>query len=391
MRKLRLKRGQERRILEGSLWVFSNQVDDPLREYQPGEIVHLTTRGGRFLGTGYVNPHSLIAFRLLSKEETEIDADFFRRRLEQAKQLRRMILPGEEALREVFSESDGLPGLIVDRYAEILVISIATAGMDRLRDVICEALQTVYQPLGIFERSDLPVRKLEGLEPRSGPIFGAIPTKAIWVKFAGVALPIDVERGQKTGLYLDQRANIESIAPFTRGATVLDAFCYEGAWGLKAAKSGAKSVTFLDSSEWVLGQAMKAARRNRVAEICRPMQANAFDALKKMAKDKKSFDLVILDPPSFIRSRAHFKEGYKGYFDLNRRAAALVNPGGILVTCSCSHHMEEATFFDLIKSVLRQTGREGRLLYRGGQSPDHPILPAMPETEYLHCFALQLS
>lgn len=390
MKRLRLKRGQERRILEGSLWVFSNQVDDPLRDYQPGEIVRLTTRGSRFLGIGYVNPHSLIAFRLLSREDVEIDADFFCRRFSDARELRQKILPGEEAIREVFSESDGLPGLIVDRYGDVLVISITTAGMDARRDVLTQALQETYKPATIYERSDAPIRRLEQLDEKSGLISGAIPEKPFWVKFAGIASPVDVIRGQKTGLYLDQRANIESVGSICKNARVLDAFCYVGSFGIRAAKAGAKSVMLLDSSDWALEQAMMAARRNRVGTICRPVHDDAFDALKKLAKANETYDLVILDPPSFIRSRAHFKEGYKGYYDLNMRACSLVVPGGILVSCSCSHHMDEKTFLDMLASLLRRVNREGRILYRGRQSPDHPVLPSMPETEYLHCIALQI-
>jgi len=385
-----LKHGQERRVLEGSLWVFSNQVEDPLKDYQPGEIVRLTLRNGRFLGMGYVNPHSLIAARLLTREERDIDRDFFIQRLRQARALREKVLPGEEAVREVFSESDGLPGLTVDRYAGVLVVQITTAGMDRLRDTVVEALREVYEPQAIVERSDVGVRNLEGLEPRSGALWGEPPEGLLWIKFAGLNLPVDVARGQKTGMFLDQRANLEAVVSPARGSRVLDAFSYTGAWGLKAAKSGAAEVTFLDSSESALELAQAAARRNRVAGICRPLKADAFDALRDLGRAGEKFDLVILDPPSFIRSRSHFKEGYKGYFDLNRRTVDLVHPGGFLASCSCSHHMEEATFNEMLQKVLRRAGREGRVLFKGRQGPDHPTLMEMPETEYLHCTVIQI-
>ncbi len=390
MKKLKLKRGQERRILEGSLWVFSNQVESSLKDYLPGEIVSITMRNGRFLVVGYVNPHSLIACRILTLDEMEIDVQFFKERLLKAQELRSKIFPGEAAVREVFSESDGLPGLIIDRYGKILVVSINTAGMEKQRDVIIEALQDVYQPEGIFERSDSAVRKLEGLELRTDLMSGAVPDKSFWVKFAGINLPVDVKRGQKTGLYLDQRANIENTASFTKDAEVLDAFSYIGAWGLKAAKSGAVHVTFLDSSARALEQAMKAARRARVTDICDTIKGDAFEEIKRMQKKKRRFDVVFLDPPSFIQSKSRFKEGFKGYFDLNQKAISILKPGGILVTSSCSRQMEETTFSEMIKSVLRRNQRKGRILYKGRQSPDHPILPAMPETEYLHCLALQI-
>ncbi len=372
------------------MWVFSNQIEDSLRDYQPGEVVHLTMRNGRFLGVGYVNPHSLISARLLTREEREIDADFFCQQIIRAQELRQKILPDQEAVREIFSESDGLPGLIVDRYGELLVVQINTAGMERQKELLVSCLQRVFQPRGIFERSDAGVRKLEELEPQSGILEGEIPEEPVWIKYAGMPMPVDVRRGQKTGLYLDQRMNLEMMAPLAQGARVLDAFSYTGAWGLKAAKSGAAEVVFLDASKWALEQAQAAARRARVAGKCRTIIADAFAAMKKLADDKEKFDLVILDPPSFIKSRSHFKEGYRGYFDVNQRALALVQKGGYFVSSSCSHHLDEATFTEMLLAVLRRAGRESLLLFKGRQGPDHPVLPQMPETEYLHCQVLQV-
>jgi 23S rRNA (cytosine1962-C5)-methyltransferase len=391
MRKLRLKRGEERKILEDYLWAFSNQVEDPLRDFKPGEVVRVTTRGGKFLGVGYVNPHSLIACRVLTKEEREIDTDFLIDRFKAAQRLRQRILPGERAVREIYSESDFLPGLIVDRYGEILVVSITTAGMDNLRTQVVDTLNEVYKPLTIYERSDLSFRKLEGIEEKTGLLSGSDLPEELLVDFAGLKLPVDIINGQKTGLYLDQRKNIEIAAPTAADLRVLDAFCYTGAWGLKAAKAGAEKVTFVDASVWAIGQAEKTTRRLRIKGRCEFIQKDALTAIKQLAAKKRCFDLVFLDPPSFIKSRARFKEGYRGYFDLNQKALSLIEPGGILVTSSCSHHMYEDTFLDLIKSVLRRNNREGRILYKGRQSPDHPVLPAMPETEYLHCIAIQVN
>lgn len=390
MKKLRLRKGQERRLLEGCLWVFSNQIDEPLHDYQPGEIVRVTTRSGQVLGVGYVNPHSLIAIRLLSSEQIEIDLNFFLHRFKQAHKFRNKILPGEDAVREIFSESDGLPGLILDRYGDIIVMQINTAGMEVQRELLIEVLRQVYHPQCIYERSDSNFRKLEGLEPRVGTADGEIPDQDVWLKFAGLTLPVNVVQGQKTGLYLDQRNNIEFISSIATGARVLDAFSYVGPWGLKAAKSGASEVTFLDSSEWTLKQAKKAARRARVGGICRTLKTDVFDAFKIFASEKRTFDLVVVDPPSFIKSRSRYEEGYKGYFDLNQRALALVEPGGFLITSSCSHHLDETTFLDLLRNVLRRSQRSGRIVFKGQQGPDHPILPAMPETEYLHCIVLQI-
>jgi 23S rRNA (cytosine1962-C5)-methyltransferase len=392
MRKLRVKRGRERRVLDGYLWIFADQVDDPLKDFQPGQIVRVTTRSGRFLGIGTVNPHSLIACRLLCRREMEIGIDFFVERCRKSQELRRRILPGEAAVREVFSESDGLPGLIVDRYGDILVFSVTTAGMDGLKPMIIEALNEVYQPAGIYERSDASVRKLEGLGPATGVVSGKVPEKPFPVKFAGVYLYVNVRDGQKTGLYLDQRLNLLNLTRFTTGARVLDAFCYVGAWGISAAKSGgARKVTFLDSSAGALEAVQKAAGRARVADISEILHGDAFELFKKMAVEKRKFDVIFLDPPSFIRSRSRFKEGYRGYFDLNQKALVLLESGGILVTCSCSHHVRSDSFFEMLNAVLRRSERNGRILYVGGQAPDHPVLPQMPETNYLKCVALQIS
>ncbi len=390
MKKLHLKGGQERSILEGHLWVFSNQIESSLKEFSPGEIVQLTTRSGKLLGTGYVNPHSLISFRLLAKEEIKIDKEYFVRRFRAAKDLRDRMFPGSQAVREVFSESDMVPGLIVDRYKDKLVLSITTTGIDNLRDIVVDALNDVYCPSGIYEKSDAGVRKLEGLEARCEVASGNVSAKPVWVKFAGVTLPVDIHHGQKTGLFLDQRSNIINTAPFANNARVLDAFCYVGAWGIQAAKCGAKEITFLDSSHSALELTQSAAKRNKILEMSDFIEGDAFDQFKKFKSKKRQFDFIFLDPPSFIRSRSLFKEGYKGYFDLNQKALLQLAPGGVLVTSSCSHHMKEDSFFDMIKSLLRRNGKTGKILYRGYQSPDHPVHPAMPETEYLHCVALQV-
>ncbi len=390
MKKVRLKRGQERRLLGGSLWVFSNQIDDPIKDYQPGEIVRVTERGGRFLGVGYINPHSLIAVRILTHEDRDIDRQFFLDRFQTARSLREKILPDEAAVREVFSESDGLPGFILDRYADRFVLQISTIGMEKLKAMIVDCIQEVYQPASLYERSDSSARKLEGLEPVTGLISGLNPDKPHWVNFAGIQLPVDIVRGQKTGLFLDQRCNLEQIAAIARGGVVLDAFSYIGAWGLKAARAGAEQVIFLDSSQWALDQAMKAARRNRAASSCRALKSDAFAALQQFALENQLFDLIILDPPSFIPSRSHFKDGYKGFFDLNQRAMRIVRLGGFLVSCSCSHLLGEAEFNEMLRTVANRCGRKSILLYKGRQGPDHPVLPAMPETEYLHCSVLQV-
>jgi 23S rRNA (cytosine1962-C5)-methyltransferase len=390
MKKVRLKRGQERRLLAGSLWIFSNQIDDPIKDYLPGEIVRVTERNGKFLGVGYINPHSLIAVRILTREDRDIDRQFFLDRFRAAQSLREKILPDESAVREVFSESDGLPGLVLDRYADRFVMQISTIGMDKLKTILVDCVQEIYQPATLYERSDISVRKLEGLEPVTGLISGLKPDKLLWVKFADILLPVDIVHGQKTGLFLDQRRNLEPVTAIARGGVVLDAFSYVGAWGLKAARAGAEQVIFLDSSQWALDQALKAARRNRVASSCRALKSDAFSAMQQFDAENRRFDLIILDPPSFIPSRSHFKDGYKGFFDLNQRAMRIIKPGGFLVSCSCSHLLGEAEFNEMLLTVANRCGRKCLLLYKGRQGPDHPVLPPMPETEYLHCSVLKI-
>ncbi len=391
MKKLRLKKGQERRILDGSLWVFSNQVDELLRNYGPGELVRIMDRGGEFLGIGYVNPQSLIAARILTREDREINADFFHRRFAAAHALRQRVLPEEEAVREIYSESDGLPGLVVDRYRDVLVVQITTAGMERQKELLVSCLKDFYKPDAIFERSDVAVRKLEGLGDATGTLYGKLPSEPIPVVYSSLLIPVDVSKGQKTGLYLDQRMNLQFIEDIVHGARVLDAFCYTGIWALKATRFRAAEVILLDDSEWALEIAMHTARRCRLGSRMEAIRGDAFNVMKKMVKDKEKFDVIILDPPSFIKSKQQFQRGYRGYFDINQRALSLLNDGGFLVTCTCSHHMDWDSFTEVISGTLKATGRQGRVIFKGRQGPDHPVLQAMPETEYLRCVVLQVN
>jgi len=390
VKKLRLKKGQERRILDGNLWVFSNQVDEPLRNYGPGELARILDRSGEFLGVGYVNPQSLIAARILTREDREINADFYHQRFAAARALRQKVLPEEEAVREIYAESDGLPGLVVDRYRDVLVVQITTSGMERQKELVVSCLKDFYKPAAIFERSDVSVRKLEGLGDATGTLYGKLPSEPIPVVYSSLMIPVDVSRGQKTGLYLDQRMNLQFVEDISDGARVLDAFCYTGVWSLKAARFKAAEVILLDDSEWALEIAMHTGRRCRLASRMKAIRGDAFDVMKQMVKDKEKFDVVILDPPSFIKSKQHFKQGYKGYFDINQRALNLLNEGGFLVTCSCSHHMDWESLSDVITGALKATGRQGRVVFKGRQGPDHPVLTAMPETEYLRCVVLQV-
>lgn len=390
MKKIRLKRGQERRILEGYLWAFSNQIEDPIRDCKPGEMIKVAKHNGKFLGIGYVNPHSLIAIRILHREEVEVTPELLADKLRKAQALRQQLLPSEEAVREVYSESDYLPGLIIDRYCDSLVICFNTTGMEELRDLIIPALEEVYQPAVIYEKSVSASRKLEGLNDVVGLISGKFDDKDTWVEFAGLKLPVDIEKGQKTGLFLDQRLNIDTVVPLVAKGKVLDAFSYTGAWGLRAAKSGAAQVTYLDSSAWALEQAKKAAGKMRVSKLCETVNSDTLQAFKTFAEANRKFDVIFLDPPSFIRSKSGFKEGFRGYFDINQRAVDLLNEGGILVSSSCSHHLRPDSFEDMIKKVLKRKGRTGRIIYKGRQAPDHPVLPEMSETEYLKCIAVQL-
>jgi 23S rRNA (cytosine1962-C5)-methyltransferase len=376
-----LKKNHDRRIRRGHLWVFSNEIaNPPISQLETGSLHELTDISGEFLGMVYANPNSLIAARIVSRKKETIDTDFFRKRISAALEFRKPLASFRDAYRVVFAESDFLPGLIVDRYGPVLSVQSLTAGIDALMSEILEALIDVLAPQGIFLRNDSPMRLLEGLSQEKRLAYGDVPETAI-IHSGDLQVLVDIENGQKTGYFLDQEANRTLVSQNTfSGAKVLDLFSYTGAWGLHAAAAGAETVTAVDNSRPALDMGAKIAESNGLAEKFQFVREPVIDFLKKT---HESWDMIILDPPAFIKGKSHLKEGVKGYIDVNRRSLNKLNPGGILVTCSCSHHLDQQSFEDALLAASRQSGKELRILNVAGQGPDHPFLLTMPETRYL--------
>jgi 23S rRNA (cytosine1962-C5)-methyltransferase len=386
---IRLKKNAHRRVRNGHLWVFSNEISDPpVNALEAGSIHELWDHAGDFIGMCYANPASLITARILSRKRIDIDRWFFSTRIETALAWRSRLFPDRDFYRVVFGEADYLPGLIVDRYRGLLVIQTLTAGMDRHRELIVEALVDLMAPTGIFRRNDSPARILEGLPQEKGLEYGSVPS-TVEINSNGLRFLVDISEGQKTGFFLDQESNRSLIQQYAGpGTTVLDLFAYTGAWGLHALAGGAERVTAVDSSRGALRIAAQNAELNGMSDRFDAVRDNAVDFLKKC---RDNWDLIVLDPPAFIKSRATVREGRKGYIDINRRALGRLRSGGILITCSCSHHLRAEEFEQLLATASRQSGRELRILDFRGQAPDHPVLLSMPETRYLKVIVAQVA
>ena len=380
-------RGREGRLLRGHLWLYRGQVDSIEGEPEPGAIVDVVTASGRFVGRGYFNPASQIAVRLLTHEDEPINRDFFARRLDEALALRRRFYARQEAVRIVFSEGDRLPGLIVDRFGDVVVVQFLTLGMDVLRRMWVELLLERLEPRAIVERSDVPSRELEGLKPRRELLYGDLPGPVRFVE-NGLIFEADVWEGQKTGFFLDQRDNRQALRPLVGQARVLDAFCYTGSFALFARLFGAEQVVAIEQSPHAVLHARRHQLLNGLVGI-EWVTANAFDELLALDQQRQRFDVIILDPPSFTRSRRTVEGALRGYKEVNLRAWRMLKPGGFLVTCSCSQHVGADQFLDVVAAAAADAGREWRLIESRTQAVDHPILPAVPETFYLKCLILQ--
>jgi 23S rRNA (cytosine1962-C5)-methyltransferase len=378
--RLTLKRHEERRILAGHPWVFSNEIRDITNAPAQGDIVELRDAGGVCLGYGFYHPHSLIAFRLLSSSPEPIDAEFFARRLETARTLRERLFPGSTCYRLAHGEADFLPGLLIDRYNEHFVIQTLAAGMDARIEFICDALESLFHPLSIVERNESSMRSLEHLLPRKGVLRGT--PAATQIVDEGVRFLVDPMDGQKTGFFLDQRTNRIAVRQFASGARVLDCFSNDGGFALHAAAGGAKSVLGIDSSLDAVKRAQQNAELNNAGNVTF-RQAEVFEALGDIAATDERFDLLILDPPSFTKSKKNVATAKKGYRDLHRAAFPLLVSGGFLATASCSHHILPEAFLDVVNSTARECNRRLQQIIWRGASPDHPTLPGVPETQYL--------
>jgi 23S rRNA (cytosine1962-C5)-methyltransferase len=358
---------------------------------RPGDLAEVVDERGRFLGRGYINPRSTIAVRLLTRRRETIDRGFFARRLLRAWEYRRRLLPAldTDAVRVVFAEADFLPGLVVDKFGDYLAVQTLTAGMDRWQSTLVELLEEALRPKGICERNDAGVRAREGLELRRGWIRGE-PEAPVVVREHGLSFYIDVAHGQKTGFFLDQRENRAALRGLVEGGRVLDAFCYTGAFSLHAAAYGAREVLGIDFSAEAVALAEANARLNGLAGRCSFRTANAFDELRNLERAGEKFDLAILDPPAFTRSKENLEGALRGYKEINLRAMRLLPPGGFLVTCSCSYHLSEEQFLEVVLAAARDARRTLRLVELRRQARDHPILPTHPESYYLKCLILQV-
>ena len=387
---LRLGPGQGRRLRAGAPWVFSNEIvmRPEYRQWPAGDLVRLEGDDGVRFGTFMFNPHSLIAARLLDRDPAAmIDVAWLRRRLETAAGLRARLCDGPFH-RLVHAEADRLPGLVIDRFDDVAVLSANTAGMERLTPLLIDALTGLLPLRAIVARNDSAARRLEGLPESVALLHGT--DAAVMVREGGMRFPIDPLEGQKTGWFFDQRGNRDRVAALADGARVLDLFCHTGGFGLRCAASGASSVTLVDSSAPALALAMQAAALNGVAERVTTRRDDAFEALAALAAAGERFDIVGCDPPAFARSRKDAEAGLRAYGRMARLAAALVAPGGFLFVASCSHHAGLEAWTAQIAFGLHRARREGRILCTTGAGPDHPVHPHLPETAYLKAQLLQV-
>ena len=389
---LRLGRQQDRRLRAGHLWVYSNEVDNaatPLKAFEPGQPVQIEDAKGKWLGLGYVNPNSLICARLVSRDRgVALDESLLTHRIKVALALRERLYPAP-FYRLLFGETDGVPGVVVDRYADVLAVQITTAGMEAQRDALIGALVKVLQPRGVVLRNDAAVRELEGLERYTELAYGDVPDR-VTVEEGGCRFEVSPSLGQKTGWFYDQAANRDQFVRYVAGGRVLDVCSYVGAWSIRAAVSGARAVTAVDASSQALEQVSRNAGINAVSERVTTLKGDAFQALRELRAQRERFDVVVLDPPAFIKRKKDMKEGMRAYRRLNEAALALLERDGLLVTASCSFHMHRDDLLRTVQQAARHGDRSLQLLQQGQQSPDHPIHPAIPETAYLKAFFLRV-
>ena len=387
MAKVFLRRTRETKVRAGHPWIYSSEIDRVEGAFENGDIVEVYSSKGAFYGRGFYNPASVISLRMLTLSDEECGREFFRKRVKDAVEYRRKLCD-INSCRLIFSESDFLPGLVVDKFGDYLSVQILTLGMDRLRGMMVELLVEAAAPKGVYERSDVPVRRHEGLEQRTGLLWGEVPERVDMYE-NGLLMSVDIINGQKTGYFLDQKQNRGGIKPFCAGARVLDCFCHNGSFSLHAAKYGASDVLGVDISEEALETARYNARRNGLDNV-RFEAHNCFDYLRELTDAGEKFGLVILDPPAFTKSKSTVESALRGYKEINLRGLKLVESGGFLVTCSCSQHISDEMFLGMVNEAVRDSKKRVRLIEERTQAIDHPILPAAGETKYLKCLYLQV-
>jgi 23S rRNA (cytosine1962-C5)-methyltransferase len=390
-----LKPGEADRIVAGHPWIYHTEILRLTAPVADGELVQVKDHRQRLIGTGFFNSKSKINVRVLSPERVEVNEKFFEERIRAALAVRQKHLPDATSFRVVNAESDFLSGLIVDKYEDVLVVQISSLGMDQRKAQIVAALQKIFSPRTILERSDMASRKFEGLAEANDILAGKLEGP-VSVNLNGLKFEADLVGGHKTGLYLDQQVNYQAVSQFAKGAQVLDCFSFLGGFGLHAAGAGAAHVHLLDQSADAIAAATRNAAANGLAEKCSFEVVNVFDwlkantAVKPHEKVVPKFDLIVLDPPSFTRNRASVPDALRGYKEIHLRALKLLKTGGTLATFCCSHHVDTVTFQDVILSAAYDTRHVLRRVATYSQSPDHPVIPMIPETEYLKGFAFEV-
>lgn len=386
---IQLKPGKEKRVYTLHPWIFKSDIDKELNGSIAGDIVDIISSKGKFLARGYYNPNSQIALRIMTyNEEEAVDRDLIFRRIHEAVEYRRTFAD-LKSCRLVFAESDRLPALIVDAFDDVLVLQCLALGMERFKKDIVDALVEEMHPRGIWERNDVPVRKLEGLEMCTGLLYGEVPDRVQMCE-NGVRFWVDVKEGQKTGFFLDQKENRAAIAPFVKDQKVLDCFTHTGSFALHAGHYGAAVVTGVDISEFACECAAENAALNHLEDRVHFVTANAFDLLSEQSRKGEKYDVIILDPPAFTKSRNAVDSALRGYKEINLRAMKMIREGGYLITCSCSQHVLPEMF----RTMVLDAAKDAKVLLRQiefrTQGKDHPILPYARETEYLKCGIYQV-
>ncbi len=392
MKSIFLNKNISRRVESGHPWIFGNEVNRGKAldaAAKAGEVVNVYTHDKKFIGRGYINPQSQIMIRLLTRDKNEvIDEQFFLNRIQKAWEYRQKIGYIENC-RLVFGEADDLPQLIIDKFNDYFVIQTLALGIDVWKPAIVKAIEKIFSPRGIYERNDVPVRELEGLEQHKGFLSAEFDTNIV-IQENGIKYHVDIANGQKTGFFLDQQDNRRAIQHIVKGAEVLGAFCYTGSFEISAACYGAKSVLGLDISQSAIEMCNKNAILNQVQSLCRFECVNAFDVLKDWTKEGRQWDVVMLDPPSFTKSRATIDKAVSGYKEINLRGMKLVKPGGFLVTSSCTNLVQPGLFLDIIQMAATDAKRKIRQVIFNSQSADHPIIRGQENTHYLKFLIVQV-
>ena len=380
--------GKEKRVYSRHPWIFRSDIARVDGSFVPGDVVTVVSAKGHFLAKAYYNPASQIALRIMTYQEEPVDRNLIFRRVHEAVAYRRAFAD-LQSCRLIFAESDRLPALIVDAFGDVLVLQCLALGMERFKQDVVDALIEEVHPAGIWERNDVPVRKLEGLEEKTGLLYGQVPDRVEMME-NGIRFLVDVKEGQKTGFFLDQKENRAALAPFVPGKKVLDCFSHTGSFALHAAHYGAREVIGVDISDYACQFAMENAKLNGLEDQVRFVEANAFDLLAEESRQGVQYDVIILDPPAFTKSRTTVDRAKRGYKEINLRAMKMLVPGGILVTCSCSQHILPEMFRNIVLDAAQDAHVLLRQIEFRTQGRDHPILPASPETQYLKCGIYQV-